>query len=409
MADPITRDRSEAGRAIRSAARIDRSEAVGTHGPSPTRLDRYVFRQLLLALIASTSALVALIWLTQSLRLVELVVNRGLSFHVFLHLTGLLIPGFVSVILPITTFVVVQFVYQRLDGDRELTVMRAAGLSQLALSRPALGLAGFTTLFCLVLNVWIVPQSYAAFREYQFAIRNRLAAFLLQEGVFTAISDQLTVYVRSRDQNGTLRGILVEDDRQANTRATILAETGRLIDTGGVPRVQLFRGSREEIDKTTGRLDVLTFAENAIDLADASKATEVRYRDTTEMTLTELLHPDPHEITNPRDRGKFTVEANRRLSAPFTALGFSLVALCSVLTGGFQRHGNVVRPLVGVLSVVGLLALSLAVGNLAARLPVLIPLVWLAALLPIVVCLGGLLMPAWRSRRVMAGIVGRPA
>ena len=73
----------------------------------------------------------ALIWLTQSLRFVELVVNRGLSLRVFLQLTGLLIPNFVAVILPITTFVVVQFIYQRLAGDRELTVMRAAGLSPL--------------------------------------------------------------------------------------------------------------------------------------------------------------------------------------------------------------------------------------------------------------------------------------
>ena len=58
----------------------------------------------------------------------------------FLQLTSLLIPSFVAVILPITTFVVVQFVYQRLAGDRELTVMRAAGLSPWALARPALAL-----------------------------------------------------------------------------------------------------------------------------------------------------------------------------------------------------------------------------------------------------------------------------
>ena len=102
------------------------------------RLDRYIFRQLLFALLAVTSGLTALIWLTQSLRFVELVVNRGLSISVFMRLTGLLIPSFVAVILPITTFVVVQFVYQRLAGDRELTVMRAAGLSPFALARPAL-------------------------------------------------------------------------------------------------------------------------------------------------------------------------------------------------------------------------------------------------------------------------------
>ena len=106
-----------------------------------TRLDRYMFRQLRFALVAVTGGLTALIWLTQSLRFVELVVNHGLSLGVFLELTGLLIPSFVAVILPITTFVVVQFVYQRLAGDREITVMRAAGLSPFALSRPALALA----------------------------------------------------------------------------------------------------------------------------------------------------------------------------------------------------------------------------------------------------------------------------
>ncbi len=98
-------------------------------GPRITRIDRYLFRQLLTALIAVTGGLVALIWLTQSLQFVELVVNRGLSLGVFLELTGLLIPSFIAVILPITCFVVTQFVYQRISGDRELTVMRSAGLS----------------------------------------------------------------------------------------------------------------------------------------------------------------------------------------------------------------------------------------------------------------------------------------
>ena len=47
-------------------------------GPLVTRLDRYLFRQLLIALVAVTGGLTALIWLTQSLRFVELVVDHGL-------------------------------------------------------------------------------------------------------------------------------------------------------------------------------------------------------------------------------------------------------------------------------------------------------------------------------------------
>ncbi len=299
----------------------------------PKQIDRYVLRQLSVALVAVTAGLVALIWLTQSLRFVELVVNRGLSIGVFLELTGLLIPNFVAVILPITTFVVVQFVYQRLAGDRELTVMRAAGMSPYALSRPALGLVVGVVVIGYVLNIWVVPRSYTAFREYQFEIRNRMAAFLLQEGVFTAVSDDMTVYIRSRDTDGTLHGILVEDARQKNSRATILAESGRLINGANGPRVLLLNGSRQEIDRTNGRLNVLTFAENSIDLASTSKNGEVRYRDSAEMSLEELM--DPASALNARDVGKQLVEAHRRLSAPLTAASFAAVALVAVLTGSF--------------------------------------------------------------------------
>jgi lipopolysaccharide export system permease protein len=362
-----------------------------------TRLDRYILRQLSLALISVTLALVALIWLTQSLKFVELVVNRGLSMRVFLQLTSLLIPGFVAVILPITTFVVVQFIYQRLSGDRELTVMRGAGLSPWALSRPAIVLGAISLAFGLWLNLIVVPASSQAFRRYQFEIRNKVAAFLLQEGVFTAISDQLTVYVRSRDQDGTLRGILVEDDRETNSRATILAESGRLIAAKGPPHVLLENGSREEIDRKTGRLNVLTFAQDTIDLDSGNKTDEQRYRDVGEMSLHELLNPDPATVPV-RDYGKLAVEAHHRLTQPLTSVSFALVALASVLTGGFRRHGNVLRPVVAVAALVGLLALGLAVSSLATRDMRLIPLIWVCAILPGVAAAWMLFMPRAAER-----------
>jgi lipopolysaccharide export system permease protein len=359
-----------------------------------TRLDRYVLRQLAIALVAVTTALVALIWLTQSLRFVELVVNRGLSAQVFLRLTGLLVPNFVAVILPITTYVVVQFIYHRLAGDRELTVMRAAGLSPLAMARPALLLAAGTMACCFALNLWLVPLSQTEFRRFQFEIRNRVAAFLLEEGVFTPVSDDLTVYVRARDPDGTLRGIMVDDARQKNARATVFAERGQLIADGATPRVLLIDGSREELDPRTGRLNVLTFAQNTIDLTEA-KAAETRLRDPAEMSLHELLHPPPGEA-NGRDLAKRLVEAHRRLTTPFTAVSFTLIALVAVLSGTFRRHGGVLRPLTAVLAVVALLALGLALNNMAVRAPALIPLIWVNAIAPGVIGAWLLIRPQLR-------------
>jgi lipopolysaccharide export system permease protein len=355
-----------------------------------TRLDIYIFRQVLLALVVATGGLTALIWLTQSLRFVDLVVNRGLSFLVFMQLTGLLIPSFIAVILPITTYVVIQFVYQRMATDRELTVMRAAGLSPWALARPALAVALLATLAGYILSVWAVPASLSDFKQFQWEIRNRLAAFLLQDGVFTPLSDKLTVYIRSRDQDGTLRGILVDDARDPTAHATILAERGRLIDGPNGPRVLLLDGSRQEIDHQSGRLDMLTFKQNEIDLAEATKDETARPADMSEVPLHDLL--DPHPIFE-RDRPKWIAEGHKRLSAPLTTMSYAMVGLFSALGGMFRRHGGMIRPLATVGAMVVLLALGLAFSTLGARDNSLLFLMWVQAVVPGIVCGWLLLAP----------------
>ena len=354
-----------------------------SRGGFVSRLDWYIFRQLAVGMVAVTLGLTALIWLTQSLRFVELVVNHGLSIGVFVRLTGLLIPSFIAVILPITTFIVTQFVYQRLAGDRELTVMRAAGISPVALARPALVLASLVVLTVYLLNLWLVPISLTKFRDFQWEIRNRVAAFLLQDGVFTQISSDLTVYVRSRDPDGTLHGILVDDSRDKSAPATILAERGRLIEGPHGPRVLLIDGSREEIDRQTGRLNLLTFKQNELDLSDQTHSGTARVADMSEVSLSALLNPHPN---NPTDAPKWLAEGYKRISSPLTALSYAFIALLSVLTGTFRRQGSFVRPLVAIGAVVCLLAAGLAIDNLAARNSALLPLMWVQAVLPAILC-----------------------
>jgi len=75
-----------------------------------------------------------------------------------------------------------------------------------------------------------------------------------------------------------------------------------------------------------------------------------------------------------------------------------MVALLGVLTGAFSRHGSTIRPLLAILIVVGLLAAGLVIQNVAARNPVLIPLIWVEAILPGLVCAVLLFVPEWQHR-----------
>jgi len=351
-----------------------------------TLLDRYLFRQLALALLAVTVGLAALVWLTQSLRFIELVLDRGLSLAVFFELTSLLLPSFFSVILPITTFIVMLFVHLRLAGDRELVVMRAAGLSNWQIARPALALGLLVVGLMAFLNFWLVPLSHTAFRQWQFEIRNQLVGVLLQEGVFSTLGSDLTVYARKRDPDGTLRGILVHDQREAGGPVTILAQSGRIGQGADGPRVTLYDGVRQQMEKGASgappRLTVLSFSENSVDLARVARNEETRSRDSRERSITELLYPDPSEELRPRDVRRFRAEAHQRMASPITALSFALVGLAVALTGQFRRHGGGAGVVLGVGIMVALLALGLTIGNAAARRDGLIWLIWLHAILP---------------------------
>ncbi|HYP63987.1 MAG TPA: LptF/LptG family permease, partial [Acidocella sp.] len=200
----------------------------------PFLIDRYIIRQLALALVLVTLGLVALIWLTQSLRFIQIIVDHGLSPFVFVKLTGLLVPSFIATILPITCFIVVLFIYTRMSGDRELTIMRNIGMSDARLARPAIGVALGAMILCYILNLGVVPAAFGAFRNYQYEIRNQIAAFLLQPGVFTEVSGEVTVYVQTKAADSSLHFILIEDNRDPTAPATILARTGQLaVDAHG--------------------------------------------------------------------------------------------------------------------------------------------------------------------------------
>jgi lipopolysaccharide export system permease protein len=344
------------------------------------RIDRYIIAQLSLALVLVTAGLVALIWLTQSLRFIQIIVNHGLSPFVFVKLTALLVPSFIATILPITCFIVVLFIYARMAGDRELTIMRGIGLSDASLARPALGVAATAMLLCYILNLGVVPAALGAFRDYQYEIRNQIAAFLLQPGVFTEVSSQITVYVQARGPNDDLRGILIEDNRDPSAPATILARTGQLVVNAQGPLVLLQDGSREQIDPKSGRLDLLTFTRNILSLAQTAKAGAPDVADAAEEPLPALLHPGTG--LTPAEQAKWRVEAQRRLTAPLTVLTFTLIGLVATLGGIFRRHGGIVRPAAAVAAVTLLVALGLAVNNLAARDPTLLPLIWVETLAP---------------------------
>ena len=346
-------------------------------------ITRYVMQNLAgpLLILAFTFAGVA--WLTQGLRFFDMIVNMGLSAGMFLYLSLLLLPTALVYILPISLFFAVLFGYNRLNGDGELVVMRAAGLNTRTLAAPALILALIVTLVLYGITLYLKPASMRTFKGLQFAMRYDFASVILREGVFNNLADGVTVYVRERSVGGELLGILVHDSRAPDRLVTMMAERGVLARAEGGPRFVLVKGNRQEVAADSGQLSMLYFDRYVVDLEQDVVAPEDRWLEAGERYMHELLFPEgPAEAVRLYGR-EFAPEVHSRIITPLQSIAFVLIGLAAVLSGEFDRRGQWRRIGAAVVGALIVQALGLVFASMAAERPALISLMYLNLVAPI--------------------------
>ncbi len=365
------------------------------------RISRYIFGQLSVATIVVTLTVTCAVWLTQSLRFIELIVNRGLSVGSYIYLTILLLPSFLAVLLPIGFFAAMLFTYNRLTSDSELIVMRAVGLGPGRLAKPALILATLAVVIGYLLTLVAMPLSYRQFKNMESDTRSDYSAILLKEGAFNNVRDGVTVYIRSREANDELRGILIQDNRDPSKAVTIMAERGVLAQASDGPRIILLNGNRQVFERDTQKFSLLYFERYSAELGQAGSGGEgpgVRWREPRERFVGDLLFPGD----SPMDRAnhnRLIVEGHSRLTSSLYALAFALVALAALLPGDYNRRGQGQRIVAAIFIAIVLQSLSVFWNGIAARYPALIPVIYANVLLPIAGCLWWLFrVPRRRSR-----------
>ncbi|MDP6722403.1 MAG: LptF/LptG family permease, partial [Pirellulaceae bacterium] len=232
-------------------------------------------------------------------------------------------------------------------------------------------------------------------KDLQHKIRNDYSLVLLQEGVFNTVGDGITVYVRERDANGELRGIMVHDNRDPEVPVTYQAESGALIHSESGPRVVLVNGNRQQVDRKEGQLSMLYFDRLPFDIGQVKLANQVRWREPQERYLSELLAPDQSK----GDRfyyNKLVAEGHFRLASPLLPLTYSMVAMAVLLCGPYNRRGQLFHVLIAVALIVAILIASLGLPHLVTKRPILTPLLYANSIVPLLAALYFLAVPPKR-------------
>lgn len=296
------------------------------------RLQRYVLRETLLPAFGAVAILTLVLLSGRILRVLELVIDRGVSFADALALFARLLPAFLVLTLPFALMLGILFGFSRLSADSEIVAMRAAGVSYYALLRPVLAVALATSLLTGWLSIQLEPESRHAFRQALLSITSQHATLALEPGVFNRALPGLVIYPRSILRGGEeFDTVFIADSRLAANPTLFFAKHGRIVTDPATQTVYLqlsdgtVHGQSEHAGEEAYQLIRFDSYQLALQQTLESMNPGNRSNKVSEMTMGELLDGST-KAASPRQRRKHLAEFHQRLLLAVAPLVFALLA-----------------------------------------------------------------------------------
>jgi len=295
-------------------------------------IHRYVLREIAVPFALGLATFTFILLIARILRLVELVVNRGVPLLDVLRLFSYILPAFLEVTVPMALLLGVLTAFGRLSADSEMTALRTSGVSLYQVLPPVAVFASVVFVVAVGLSVYVRPWGNNRLRTGLFEIAKTRASAGIREKVFNDDFKGLVIYVNQIEPPGNaLRGVLISDSREAEQLNTVIARAGFLVSSTGTNALmlRLIDGSIHSYYPRNGsyhRTDFATY-DVTLDLQTALGNLQQHEKDPSEMTVGELRAAIAANARTGDTAFPETVELHRKLSIPFACLAFAALGV----------------------------------------------------------------------------------
>ncbi|MDA0908415.1 MAG: LptF/LptG family permease [Proteobacteria bacterium] len=358
----------------------------------------YILRQCLSSLLLASFSIIGLVWLGQTLRLVELLVNKGALFIDFLYVTLLGVPFWLLIILPISSTIAATSVMSKMQQDKELLAMSAAGISPIRIGLGPMIMGGLITMFLMINSAYLMPATYSQYKTFMTNLRTSAPIIILQEGVFIDITKGLTIYINQKQSDNVFKDVFIRDSRNEDVVIEIHSEKATVSIDNENPSIVLFNGIRTQFSDSSTKAQILEFESYELNMTQKSVTNSNRPQDYNEMSIGELL---TKTISNSQYQDEMRAEGHFRLTAPILALSLVIMVIAVFLRSRFQR-GHYWYQICIVTGLTVFIELAhLTARSMTVNLPGLFPLMYFVVFLPLVIGFLTLWQP-WRKEALPA-------
>ena len=302
-------------------------------------IDRYVAREVLGPFAVDVGLLTFALVTGKLLKLMDMVVNHGVSLGEVIGIIGYIMPAFLELTFPMAVLLGVLMGFGRMSSDQEMTAARACGISLYRLAVPvmlvALGVYALSSYFAFSLRPW----ANSNLRNKLYELSQTRTSAGLKEKVFNSNFPGLVVYVDEMSEtDSSLKGVMISDARDPRNQNTIIAKHGMIVPDPHDKSItlRLFDGSIFGAEPANNVTHVTSF--KTYDLSVRPEAgLDVSGQDPGEMTYPALRA----DIKAARAKGKPDYAAETEMAGKFTVpFATMLFALLGISLGLKPARGG---------------------------------------------------------------------
>ena len=340
-------------------------------------LSRYLLSEILPPFLLGLLTFTFILLIARILKLVELIVTRGIPLTQVGRLLVLILPTFLELTLPMAFLLAILLGLGRLSGDQELLALKSSGVSPVQILLPLIFMAASVAIITFLLTTWVRPAAQVALKDELYNIAKTRVGTVLREKVFNDDFPNILIYVEEIIPPGNVaQGILIIDKRETAKDNIILGKVG-LINTEEQTHtlsLRLFDGSIYERDRTRSDFSQTNFNiyDFKLDLDEFIGPVKMKDAGPKEMSLNRLLETIEEKQAAGINARPELMEFHQRIAFSFAPIVFCLLGVSLSLlprTSRANRSWGVALCIVWLVIYYALLSLGKALGERGAFHP----------------------------------------
>ena len=294
---------------------------------------KYILKNLFLTFFIIAGTLSGVTWMLQSIKYLDLIINKGAKITDFLLITIYLLPYILFTIMPITLYLTITYVFKKMILDKELIILCSFGIAKQKIIKVFIWFTFILILLQYLISIFAIPLSIRELKNIKTNIDKEALINLLVVNKFISPISGVTIYIGSKKPSNIIKCVFISDSRKPDKYISFIAQSGQFIKQNKDFILELNLGSILEYYPNKSKY-LIKFSKYKIALNSLLSSANTKKKEPNEYSIQELLFSESFTKDNIL---RYRAYGHFRLLWPLLTLTVCVPTLI-LLSYGIQRR-----------------------------------------------------------------------